>query len=253
SLKRMEEGLTLARDLSEPHGLAHAFFFAAILHQLRREVRIVQEHADAAIAVSRAHGLVMHQAHALITRGWALVEQGLKAEGIEQMRQGLAAHEATGTEVMRPHFLACLAEALANTGQAEEGLRVLEQALSLVNRNGEKYYEPELYRLKGELLLMPSTGRSLSRAADATPTVVEAEPPLVAQAEGCFNQAIKIAQQQKAKSWELRAVISLARLYKKQNKQQEARVLLSQVYDRFTEGFDTMDLREAKALLDELS
>ena len=105
ALDRMQEALTLARELSEPHGLAHALFFAAILHQLRREERMAQEHAEAAIAISSEHGLVMYQAQATITRGWALIEQGRQEEAIEQMRQGLAAYQATGTELLTSALL----------------------------------------------------------------------------------------------------------------------------------------------------
>jgi predicted ATPase len=253
ALDRIQEALALARELSEPLGLAHALFFAAILHQLRREVRMAQESAEAALAVSSEHGLVLYQAMATVMRGWALIEQGRPEEAIEQMRRGLADLQATGTELMRPHFLGLLAKALGKNCQAEEGLRVLEEALAVAHRNGEGYYEAELYRIKGEVFLMRATSRDLSRAATGGTIVVEAEPPVFALAEGCFNQSVKIAQRQKAKSWELRAVTSLARLYRNQNRQEEARGLLTQVYDRFTEGFDTADLREAKALLDELS
>ena len=214
---------------------------------------MAQENAEAAFAVSSEHGLVMYQAMAMIMRGWAIIEQGRPEEAIEQMREGLAALQATNTELVRPHFLALLAEALGNAGQAAEGLRVLEEALAMAHRNGEGYYEAELYRLKGELLHTQSTGRDLSRAATVGKAVVEAGPPAIAHAEGCINQAIRIAQRQKAKSWELRAVTSMARLYQSRNKREEARGLLTQIYDRFTEGFDTVDLREAKMLLDELS
>jgi len=253
ALARIQEALTLARELSEPHGLAHALLFAAILHQLRREEGMAQEHAEAAMAVSREHGLVLYQAMATIVRAWALIKQGRPEEAIEQMRQALVALQATGTELVRPHFLALLAEALDKVRQAEEGLRVLEEALAVVHRNGERYYQAELYRLKGELLLKQSTARAVSRAAAGGKAVVETEPPALTSAEGCFNQSIKIAQQQTAKSLELRTVMSVARLYQNQGKQEEARGLLAQIYARFTEGFDTMDLREAKALLDELS
>ncbi len=253
ALDRMQEALTLARELSEPHGLAHAFYFAAILHQLRREARLAQERAEAAIAVSSEHGLAMYQAHSTFMRGWALIEQGRQEEAFEQMRQGLAAQQATGTELMRPHFLALLAEALGKTRKPEEGLRVLEEALDVVHRNGEGCYHAELYRIKGELSLMQATGRGVSRAATGEKMAFEVEPPALATAEGCFHQSIKIAQQQKAKSLELRAVMSVARLYQNQGKQEEARDLLRQIYDRFTEGFDAADLREAKTLLDELA
>jgi DNA-binding winged helix-turn-helix (wHTH) protein/predicted ATPase len=253
ALDRIQEALTLARELSEPHGLAHALFFATTLHQLRRDERRAHEYAQAGIDISNEHGMVLYQALATITLGRALIEHGRQEEAIEQIRQGLAALEATGTEVLRPHFLALLAEALGKSRQAEEGLLVLEEALTVAHRNAEGYYLAELHRLKGELLLMQATGRGVSQAATGEKTVVEAEPTAVAHAERCFSQSINIAQQQKAKSWELRAVMSLARLYKDQGKQKDARGLLAPVYDSFTEGFDTVDLREAKALLDELS
>lgn len=243
SLKRMNEGLSLARELSEPHGLAHALFFAAILSQLRGEAQLAQERAEAAVAFATEHGLLLYQAHATVARGWALAEQGIEEEGIEQMRQGVAAHQATSTEVMRAHFLALLAEALGRAGQHEEGLRILEDALSLIHHNGERYYQAELYRLKGELLLKQSKLRKSSGSHRS----------VFAQAEGWFNESVEIARQQKAKSWELRAVMSMARLYRDHGKHADGRRLLRQVYDSFTEGFDTVDLREAKALLDELS
>ena len=156
---------------------------------------------------------------------------------MEQMGEGLAAHRLTGAEVILPHFLGLLVEAFAKAGQVEEGLRVLDEALAVVHRNGEKYYLAELYRIKGELLLLQATERRFSQAA----------------AEECFHQSIKIARQQKANSWELRAVMSLARLYQDQHKRVEAHGLLERIYGNFTEGFETADLREAKALLDELS
>ena len=251
SLKRIQEGLTLARALSEPNGLAHALCFAAVLHQLRREERMAQEHAEAAIAVSREHGLAMYPALATVIRGWSLFEQQQQDGAIEQMREGIEALQATGTEFVRPHFLGLLAEALGKARQHEEALRMLDDALSLTHRNSERYYQAELYRLKGELLLMQSKCRGVSRMATGERVVVD--PLVVAQAETCFNESIKIAQQQQAKSWELRAVMSLARLYQNQNKREEARALLTQIYDSFTEGLETTDLREAKALLEELS
>ena len=153
----------------------------------------------------------------------------------------------------RPLFLALLGEALGKANQPEEGLKLLEEALALVQRKGERCYLVELYRIKGELVLMQSMSRGVLRATRGEKAAVESALPTVAQAEGCFSQSIKIAQQQKAKSWELRAAISLARLFQKQNKQKEGRDLLAEIYNRFKEGFDTMDLREAKLLLDELS
>ena len=250
-LTRIGEALALARELREPMSLAHALLFAVMLHQLRREEQLAQEYAEATIAVSSEHSLVMYQAMATVMQGWALSEQGRDVEAIEQIEEGLAALQATGTELVRPHFLGLLAEALGKTGQPEEGLRALEEALALVQRGGEGYYEAELCRLKGELLLIQTGGRDVSLAAPSK-KAVEAGSSAVVTAEGCFHQSIKIAQKQKAKSLELRAGMSLARFYQNQDKQEEARNLLTPIYRNFTEGFETVDLREAKALLDEL-
>jgi predicted ATPase len=253
ALDRIQEALELARELSEPLSLAHALLFAAILYQLRREEQLAQEHADAAFAVSSEHGLVLYQAMATVMRGWALLNEGRDEEAIEQMRRGLAALQATGTELVRPHFLGLLAEALGKNNQAEEGLRLLEEALAVAHRGGERYYEAELYRIKGDLLFRQATGRGVLRAARGGKAVVEHAPPVVTQAEGCFRQSVETARQQKAKSWELRAVMSMVCLYQNSGKQEEARGLLTQIYDSFTEGFNTVDLREAKALLDKSS
>jgi DNA-binding winged helix-turn-helix (wHTH) protein/predicted ATPase len=214
ALDRITEALTLARTLTEPHGLAHALCFAAILHQLRGEARMAQEHADAAINVSREHGLVLYQAMATVTRAWALIKLGQREGTIEQMRQGIAAHRATGTEVIIPHFLALLVEALDETGRVEERLGLLEEALAVAHRTGECYYEAELYRLKGELFVAQSVGQRVSGTATDGKDVVE--PHALAQAEHCFHQSIQISQRQRAKSLELRAAMSLAKLYQKQ-------------------------------------
>ena len=231
ALRRIEEALNLAGKLSEPHGLVHAFYFAAILHHLRREERLAQERAESAIAVSNEHGLIMWHAFATIARGRALIEQGVhEEEAVHQIRQGLAAFEATGTEVARPHLLALLGEALGKAGKANEGCRVLDEALHLARQTGEGCYLSELYRIKGELLLSQAK-------------------PNATHVEDCFNQAIEIARQQQARSWELRSAMSIARLYQRQARRDEARNVLSDVYNRFSEGFDTADLRDAKALL----
>src|SRR5262249_5675305 len=139
ALNQVQKALTLARELSEPHGLANAFFFASLIHHLRGEALPTQECAEAAIAVSREHGLVMYQAEAQVTLGWALIEQGRHEGAIEQMRQGLVAHLATGAEVLSPHFFALLGEALGKTGEPEEGLRALNEGLAVAHRTGEGY------------------------------------------------------------------------------------------------------------------
>ena len=238
ALVPMKQALTVAHDLSEPHGVAHTLYFAAVLHHFRREPRLTQAFAEASLEISSEHGLVLYQASAKVLRGWALVQQGLPEDGIALMREGIADHQATGTEMARPHFLMLLGEALGNARQPDEGLTLLDEALALIHRKGEKCYLAEAYRVKGELILMR-----------AETVVAHSESSAVADAEACFHQSIKIAQQQNAKSYELRTSMSLARLYQKQNKREEARELLAPIFSSFSEGFETEDLSEAKALL----
>jgi predicted ATPase len=229
ALAMVHEAQQLARELAEPHGLAHTLFFAAIVHQLRGESRMAKKQAAAAVAISLEHGLALYYATATVTLGWGLIEEGWHQLAIENIRQGLDAHQATGTVLLLPHFLALMAEALGADGQTKEALRVLDEALEIAERTGERYYDAELHRLKGELQLTAST----------------------AQREACFNRALELARSQNAKSLELRAALSLARLYQSQGKHREAGSLLAPIYDRFTEGFDTADLHAAKDLLNE--
>jgi len=233
ALRRSQAALTLARALSHPPSLAAALVFAAMLHQGRRERHLVQERAEAAIALAREQGLPHQVAYGSIMRGWALAMQGQWEEGIAQIQQGLVAQHATGAEIAHPTFLGLLTEAHAAAGQAEAGLEVLTEALALVDHTGERYWEPELYRLKGELLLQQAV-------------------PDAPQAEVCFQQALAVARRQQAKSWELRTAISLSRLWQQQGRRGEAYELLAPIYGWFTEGFDTADLQDAKALLEAL-
>jgi predicted ATPase len=224
-----------------------------MFHQLRREAQLAQEYADAAIAVSTDHKLTLYQALSTITQGWALIEQGGQEEAIERIRRGLVAHQATGAALLLPHFMGLLAGALCKAGRPAEGLRVLEEALAVAHRNGERFYEAELHRLKGELLLAASTDRAVLRAAFGGRALAGVDSSGIDVVESSFSQSLNIAQQRKARSFELRTALSLARLYQNQGKLREARILLEPVYSTFTEGFDTMDLREAKSLLDELA
>ncbi|MBI3796650.1 MAG: AAA family ATPase [Deltaproteobacteria bacterium] len=237
ALQSSERALALATRLSHPFSLAVALSWATALHQLRREMQTTQERAEATLALTSEHEVAFFVAHGEVLRGWALVEQGQGQEGVTQIRQGLAAYGATGAELERPHWCALLAEACGKVGQAEEGLTVLAEALAVVDEKGDRYYEAELYRLKGTLTLQSQVQGSKSK---------------VEEAEECFWKAIEIARRQSAKSLELRAVMSVSRLWQRQGKQDEARQLLAEIYGWFTEGFDTKDLHEAKALLDEL-
>ena len=174
------------------------------------------------------------------------------------LHQGLTAWRATGTELARPHYLALLAEAYGIVGQPEEGLTAVTEALALVHKTGERRYEAELYRLKGELTLQKAGTRGWGPgASSSSPQALSLKPQVpsgVAQeAEECFLKAVDIARRQSAKSWELRAVMSLSRLWQRQGKRDEARQMLAEIYNWFTEGFDIKDLQEARALLEELS
>jgi predicted ATPase len=237
--KRLHEALAQAQELSHPLSLAWALNLAATLHQLRREGQATQERAEALIALSNERGFPFWAAHGTVLRGWALAAQGQVEEGIVQMRQGLADYRATGAEVVRAYFLSLLIEAHGKAEQVEEGLTLVTEALDTVRKTGGHRDEAELYRLKGELTLQ-SKGQSPSF------TIQE-------EAEEYFHRAIEIARQQQAKSLELRAVMSLSRLWQQQGKTKEARALLSEIYNWFTEGFDTKDLQEAKELLEELA
>jgi class 3 adenylate cyclase/predicted ATPase len=248
ALKSSDRALALATSLSHPSSLAHVLSWAAALHQLRREARTAQERAEATLALTSEHEIAFFAAHGIVLRGWALVEQGHGQEGVAQIRQGLAAYRATGAEVERPHWCALLAEACGRVGQAEEGLTVLAEALAVVDENGDRYHEAELYRLKGTLTLQSKA--SLRQVSDKSQT---SQNKSEAEAEVCFHKAIAIARQQSAKSLELRAVTSLSRLWQQQGKQKEAHQLLAEIYGWFTEGFDTKDLQEAKALLGTLA
>jgi class 3 adenylate cyclase/predicted ATPase len=153
ALKSNDRALTLAANLSHPYSLAMALSWAAALHQLRRETQVTKERAEAAFALSSEHEFAFFAPHGMVLRGWALVEQGQGEAGVAQIRQGIAAYRATGAEIERPHWCALLAEACGKVGQAEEGLTVLAEVLAVVDENGDRYYEAEMYRLKGELVL----------------------------------------------------------------------------------------------------
>jgi TOMM system kinase/cyclase fusion protein len=244
ALNRSQEAVTLAQRTSHPFSLAYALNFATWLHQYRREREATRERAEAVLTLSTEQEFPFWVAYGTIQRGWTLAEQGQGEEGIAQIRYGLAAFRATGSGLWLSYCLALLAEAHGKVGQAEEGLGVLAEAWAFVGESGERYYEAELYRLKGELSLQ-------SRQVKTSQDKSEITNPQ-SEAEACFLKAIEIARRQQAKSLELRAVMSLARLWQQQGKKEEARQMLAEIYNWFTEGFDTADLQEAKALLAEL-
>jgi class 3 adenylate cyclase/predicted ATPase len=241
ALERSHEALTLAQELSHPYSIVYARNHAGRLHLFRRESHAAQEQAEAMIVLADEHGFDWWSVVATIMRGSALAGQGQVEEGIAQMLQGIEAHPTSGSTAARrrPYHLALLAAGYGRAGQADQGLATAVEALATAARTGERDYEAELYRLQGELRLMQAAGRRGSRTVPA-------------EAERAFLQAIEVARRQEAKSLELRAAVSLSRLWQRQGKHNEARELLALVYGWFTEGFDTADLQEAKALLEEL-
>jgi predicted ATPase len=244
ALKNTQDALRLAHELAHPHTLAFAPSITAYFYQFRHEGTAVREQAEALLTLSTEHGFAYRAAVATIMWGWALAAAGQLEEGIVRMQEGLAAQRATGSEVVHPYYLALLAETYGKMGQPQEGLAALAEASAMRQGTGEQWYEAELYRLKGELSLQSGVRSPKSPAPS---------PQAEAEAEACFHKAIKIARQQQAKSLELRAVMSLSRVWQQQSKKEEARQMLAEIYGWFTEGFDTKDLQEAKALLEELT
>jgi predicted ATPase len=234
ALQHSQTACTLAEKVAHPLSLANALVWAAMVHQCRREAPAVHERAAAAMTLATAQGFASWVARGTALHGWALAMQGQSEAGLAAIRQGLAADLATGSTLFQPYFLGLLAEASGAGGHPDEGLTALAEALAVTDTTEARDYAAELYRLQGTMLLLQAV-------------------PDAAQAETCFHQALDVARQQQAKSWELRAATSLARLWQSQDKRQEAYDLLAPVYGWFTEGFDTADLQEAKALLEEVA
>src|SRR5262245_16043847 len=231
ALQTVEAGLGLAERLAHAHGVAHALTFAAELHNLRREFDLAHRRAEAAIDIAREHRMSARLGHATICRGYALVGLGRQAEGITQIHSGLAAWRVTGGRLFDTQWLGFLAETHLQVGQLTDSLKTLDLAAQTAAATGECHYQAELHRLRGIVLV--KTGAE-------------------AEAASWLEQAIKCAHSQQAKSLELRAATSLARLWADQGKRTQANDLLAPVYGWFTEGFETADLKDAKTLLDEI-
>jgi predicted ATPase len=231
---KIGEAAALAHRLSQPSSEALALHFAGMLHQCRRDPLAVLACADRSLAIAEEQDFSFWRAGGTVLRGWALSECGSGTEGVAVLRQGLEAWIATGSVTYQTYFLALLAEALMKLGQTKEGLKVLSEALALAERTGELFFQAELHRLQGLVRLRSGTA--------GAPT----------HAEVCFRQAIDVARGQNAKSLQLRAALSLSQLYRQQDRTAEARPLLAEAYGWFTEGFETRDLLEAKALLEQL-
>jgi predicted ATPase len=226
---RIQEALTLSRELAHPYSLAYALLFATMIHESHREIEAVQERAEELQALVTEHGFAGFIGQAMFWRGRALVMQGQGVEGLDLMHQGLVASEHTGIKLGRTTYLGFLSDAYRDVGQIDAGLRVLAEAKPKAN----DHWAGELYRRQGELLML--AGGSAK------------------EAETYLQQALAITRHQQAKWWELRTAKSLSRLRQQQGKHQDAYDLLAPIYHWFTEGFDTADLQEAKALLDELA
>jgi predicted ATPase len=231
ALTTIHAALALARELAHPFSLGRVLHVRAFLHGLRREGHAVREQAEALLALATAQGFPLWAASGTLWHGWVQAMQGHSEAGIRQLCQGAAAWDATGTQWPSPVHLAWLAEAHGHAGQVDEGLRLLAEALAVVEVIEERWWEAELHRLRGELLLRQTV-------------------PDISQAEACLHQALAVARRQQAKSWELRAALSLARLWQQQGKRTAVSALLAPIYSWFTEGLDTADLQEAKALLE---
>jgi predicted ATPase len=234
ALVQMHAVHTLAQELSHPFSLASALSFGGLLQQWRRDIPATLMWAEAMMALCTDHGFGEYLFRGRLLQGWALVAQGQEDEGLGQMHQGLTAYLATGAKIWQPYFLALLAEGYGRVGAPEEGLQALTEALARVQKTGERLWEAELHRLRGALLLQQAV-------------------PDAPQAETCLHQALAVARHQQAKSLELRAATSLARLWQQQGKRAEARALLAPVYGWFAEGFATADLQDARALLEALA
>jgi len=234
SARAADRALALSRQLGHAHTLANALSLAGRIAAFSRDVATARAHGDNCVALASEHGFPIWAANGQILQGWADAQRGEATTGIAHIRGGMAAAEATGAPLATPFHLTLLSEALALAGKIEEGLAALDDALAQAAVSGAKGWNAEIHRLRGEL-----TGRL--------------PHPDPAKAEDSFRTALAIAREQGTRGYELRAATSLARLWGEQGRRGEARDLLAPLYGWFTEGFDTSDLKEAKALLDELT
>jgi class 3 adenylate cyclase/predicted ATPase/energy-coupling factor transporter ATP-binding protein EcfA2 len=229
------KAVNLAHGLAHPFSVVQALIYSIFVHQCRGETLITRKLAHEAKTLALEHGFPFWLAEATMMEGWALAKQGNTEHGIAQLRKGFDNFLATGARMDRPRWLALLAEAYGNNYQPQEGLTAVSEALTVAEETNECFFQARLCQLKGELLLK------------------DGSPGAAAGAEACFHEALVVARRQQAKSWELCAATSLARLWCAQFKRREAYELLAPVYGWFTEGFDTADVKEAKAVLDELA
>jgi predicted ATPase/class 3 adenylate cyclase len=238
SLLHSQENLATLRSLvRHPYSVAFGLDVAAFLRSYRGDAPETRALAEEALVLSEARGLVFVSAMASIFKGWVLTREGELAEGMAQMRRGLAAQLATAAELVRPYWLSLIAEACHRTGAVREGLALLDEAEAAVEQTQECYWEAEIHRLRGQLLLAASK---------------PAAPEAARSAEACYRRALKVARRQGARLLELRAAVSLSRLWQAEGREREAREFLAPIHAWFSEGRETSDLRAAAALLVEL-
>jgi predicted ATPase len=244
-----ERVMSLAKDLNHSFSLAYSFIFAATLSQFLRDAVATYKWAEEAISLSNEQAFTAYTAIGNIFAGWALSQRGQTQESLARMNLGLTQLQDTGARLWLPSYLVWSAEVYGKMGKVEESLAVLRQAQALIDHTSERVWQAEVYRLIGELTLqkfrVPSSQLPATQPQHLDPTSQT-------QAEAPFRKAIEIARSQQAKSLELRATVSLACLLRDAARRDEARTMLAEIYDWFTEGFDTADLKDAKALLDEL-
>jgi predicted ATPase len=230
--ERSKSAIELAHELSHPLTLAIAYSYTAMFHQFRRDTDSARQKAEEAISISRDHGFPYYIAWGTLIDGWAKALEGDPGEQIPYMSKGLTDLQSTGAERSQSYYLALLAEVYARSDRADEALNLLRQAISFVDQKNERWWESELYRLKGDILL----------------NLNETEP----EVEKSYQKAVQVALRQNAKSLELRAQMSLSRLLLSQGKNSEAKNILSETVEWFTEGHDNKELTEAKNLVLEL-
>lgn len=232
SIDRIEKALTLAKDLGHPYSQALAMAYAAMLYQFNRDSNQVREWAEATINLCREQGFGYYDSWATILSGWALAEQGLPQKGISKIQEGLDAQSKINSQARRPYYLTLLAEAYGFDGQYQKGLGYLREALALADHNDDCWYNAEILRIMGEFLI---------------------ELGDVEAGEAQLNESLKIGRRQQAKVFQLRTAISLSQLWQQQNQQGQALEMVASVFDSFSEGFDTFELKKAQHHLDLIS
>jgi predicted ATPase len=254
--KKISEALMVTRRLGHSFSLAPVLMYAAEIHYRRGEDQIANELEEELSTLAHAHGFSHWSTEGALRQAWTLARQGQRAEGLVQLRQTVSTLYTRREEIIHPYIQHRLAAAYGQAGEPEEGLRIVATALGVMQREGRILWEAHFSHLKGELILQQEgkdrETKSMKQKS-ATPTPHSPIPDPQSEAEACFIKSLEILRTQQARSFELRATMSLARLWQQQGKTKQAHKLLSEIYNWFTEGFDTKDLQEAKALIEELS